>query len=134
MHKPLYLNTAPILSPLWGRLLAGGMLWLLVVGGFVATSNMGQGDADRSYLAVAVDLPQHLNSEQSLSLQRLFKRYKDQPKPLEPPEPIWLLTVAELMDLRPCVAAGQFSPVGNSPFICLQQLQTLNIPRAPPLV
>lgn len=119
---------------LWSGVLAVGILCLLAAWSLGSHAEYASGDTGRGGFAVSVDMPLHANSEHSLSLQRFFNRYKDQPKPVEPPQSIWALTPSEFIVSLPCVAANQHNLTAHSPHIHLHQLQTLNVPRAPPLV
>lgn len=134
MHNPpdtqQYLNS----TLLRGGFLAVGILWLLAFWSFGGIANYSDASKGRSGFAATVDMPLHANGEHSFSVKRSFTRAKDQPKSLELPEPGWALAVSEFIAALPLVAANQQSLASNSPFIGLYQLQTLNIPRAPPLV
>ncbi len=120
--------------PLWGGILAVGILCLLVAWSLGSHAEYVGSDTGRGGFAVSVDMPLHANSKHSLSLQRFLNRYKDQPKSAEPPDPIWALTAGQFIVSLPCVAANQHNPTARSPYFSLHQLQTLNVPRAPPLV
>lgn len=119
---------------LWSGILAVGILCLLTAWSPGSHAGYVGSDTGRDGFAVSADMPLHANSRHSLALKRFFNRYKDQPKSTEPPDPIWALTSGEFIDSLPLVAANQHSPTINSPLISLHQLQTLNVPRAPPLV
>lgn len=119
---------------LWSGILAIGILCLLATWNFNDDAEYAGSDAERSEFTVAVDLPLHANSEHSFAPKRFFNRYKDQPKPAESIEPIWALTDGEVTDSLLLVVASQQHPVTHSPHVYQYQLQTLNSPRAPPLV
>lgn len=134
MHNPSGTQQHLNSTRLRAGCLAVGIVWLLALWSFGGAAYFGDGIKGRTDLTARVDLPLHANGEYSLSLKRFFNRYKDQPKAAEPPEPIWALTSTEENAALDIVAANQQSPVINTPVFCLQQFQTLNIPRAPPVV
>jgi hypothetical protein len=119
---------------LWSGILAVGILCLLAAWSFGDHAEYTGSDAGRNGYSVSTDMPLQANSEYSLGLKRFLIRYKDQPKPVEPPEPVWSLASSNVIAVLPLAAANQQFSVGHSPLICLYQLQTLNISRAPPLV
>lgn len=86
---------------------------------------------------VAADLPVHVSAEHSLKLQRFFNhtlsRIKDLPTSIESPVPIWALAPAEIIPSLVLIAVSQRHAIYVAHSI-QQQLSTLNIPRAPPLV
>lgn len=120
--------------PLWGGILAVGILCLLAAWSLEPTAEYAGGDAERNGRVISVDMPLHANSEHSLVLKRFLDRYKDQPKSAEPPDPIWALTAGQFIVSLPCVAANQHKLTTDFPCFSLHHLQTLNVPRAPPLV
>lgn len=119
---------------LWSGVLTVGILCLLAAWSFGSHAEYVDSNTGHGRFAVSVDMPLHASSEHTLSLQRFFNRYKDQPKPVEPAEPIWALTAGEYIVSLPFVARNQQNLAAHSPHIHLHQLQTLNVPRAPPLV
>ncbi len=119
---------------LWGGILAVGILWLLAAFGVGNKAEYSGSDTGRKGVVASVDMPLHANSEHSLALKRFFNRDKDQPKSAETPDPIWALTHRNFLASLPLVAAHQHTPTANSPRICRHQSQSLNVPRAPPLV
>lgn len=120
--------------PLWGGILVVGFLYLLAAWGIGSTTEYPGSDTGRNSRVVSVDMPLHATSEHSFTLKRFFTRHKDQPKSAEPAEPIWALSSAEIIAALPLVAVNQQNTAASSPHFRLYQLQTLNIPRAPPLV
>lgn len=119
---------------LWSGILAVGILWLLVAFSVGNKAEYSGNDAGRKGVAASVDIPLHANGEHSLALKRFFNRDNDQPGSAEPSAPIWALTHREFLASLSLVAAKQHNPASLSLRICRYQLQTLNIPRAPPLV
>lgn len=124
---------------LWGGLLAAGILWLLVL----ATNNgvYGAGEDGRKSVAASLELPLHVPAEHSRALKRFFKRTSNYPStdispPLsadETPVALWVLIASEFVFAPPLTA--DFSVANNSsPRVYLQQLQSLDAPRAPPFV
>lgn len=88
-------------------------------------------------VVIAADTPLQVSTEQSLRLQRFFNhalsRIKDQPTSIEPPTPIWDLATTEIVPSLLLATANQLNAFCIADVI-QQQLHTLNIPRAPPLV
>ncbi|MDO8343037.1 MAG: hypothetical protein Q7T48_07555 [Cellvibrio sp.] len=122
-------------SQLLGRgVLVVGILWLLVLWNFEAKTDHLVGGAIHERIIVSADMPLHVHSEHSLTLNRVLNRAKDQSKLVESPEPIWALSSGEFIVSLPCAVANQHSLSAYFPRIHIHQLQTLNAPRAPPLV
>lgn len=119
---------------LWSGILAVGILWLLAAFSVGNKAEYSGSDAGRKGVVASVDMPLHANGEHSFALKRFFKRDKDQPRSVETPDPIWALTHREFLASLPLVTAHQHNPAACSPRICRYQLQSLNVPRAPPLV
>ncbi|HCS63329.1 MAG TPA: hypothetical protein DIW64_04175 [Cellvibrio sp.] len=124
----------PNLPLLRGGVLAVGILWLLVLWNLGANSDDLVGGANPKSITASADMPLHVNSEYSLTLNRFLNRHKDQFRLVEPLEPIWALLSGEFIVSLPCVVANQHSLSAYFPRIHIHQLQTLNAPRAPPLV
>lgn len=118
---------------LWGGILVASLLAFFAAWNIGSAANYG-GDTGRSGVVASVDMPLHVNTEHTLSLKRLFNNCNGQPKSAESPEPVWALAAGEFIASLPFVAAHQDKRTGLSPHIRLYQLQTLNVPRAPPLV
>jgi hypothetical protein len=119
---------------LWSGILAVGILWLLAAFSVGNKAEYSGSDTGRKGVAAVVDMPLHASGEHSLALKRFFNRDKDQPGSAETPDPIWALTHREFLASLSLVAAKQHNPATHSLCICRYQLQTLNVPRAPPLV
>lgn len=118
---------------LWSGILAVSMLCLWASSALGVKTEYVVSDVGRNGVAISVDMPLHVHSEHSLSLKRFFNRYNDQPKPAEPPTPVWALTANEFSASLPAIATTQHNVI-QSPHTYPHQLQTLNAPRAPPLV
>ncbi len=119
---------------LWSGILAIGILCLLATWNFNDDAEYAGSDAGRSEFSVAVDMPLHASAEYSLALKRFLTRYKDQPKPVDLSQPIWAITSTEFIDPLLSVVVNQHNPDAYFSPIYAYQLQTLNSPRAPPLV
>ncbi|MDR7090519.1 hypothetical protein [Cellvibrio fibrivorans] len=111
-----------------------GILCLLAAWNYANKTEYFADNTGSNGFTIAVDMPLHANGEVSLALKRFIYRYKNQPKPVEPIDPIWALSSGEFIVVLPCVAASQHTATLLSPYLSLYQLQTLNISRAPPLV
>ncbi len=118
-------------------MLAASILYLLAawsIGNKVDPINTADGHKSR---VVAADIELHVSAERSAKLQRFFNnapnRIKDQPASIEPPTPIWGLATAEIAPSL-LLAAANFPHTFCVADAIQQQLHTLNIPRAPPLV
>jgi len=133
---------SPCLQQSTIRLLLSGMLAASILC-FLAVWNIGNKvehintAGSHQGAVVAADIPLQVSTEHSLKLQRFFNhtlsRIKDQSRSIELPTPIWGLVATEFIPSLLLVT-------GNQPHVfCIasviqQQLHTLNIPRAPPLV
>lgn len=133
---PIYSHTQQqtINRLLWGGILAIGILCLWATWNFNDDAEYVGSDTGQSEFSVAADMPLHANGEYSLALKRFLTRYKDQPKPVELSDPVWAITFGEFIDPLLSVVANQHNPDAYSAHIYQYQLQTLNSPRAPPLV
>ena len=122
-----------------GAMLAVGILWLL------ALSTTSDADtyhhAERKSISASYDMPLHVPAEQSRALKRFFKRTSN---PLatdlshhlsatETPVALWMLIASEFV-VTPSLTAEFSAADSLSPRVYLQQLQSLDSPRAPPFV
>lgn len=137
MHTPSShyqaLSPVPVWKAVaWRSVLLVGLLWLAAL--YTGTQTTPWGAAKQNGIATAIDAPLHANSEHSFSLKRFFSRTKSQPNTLESPEPLWLLLASEFR-LAPASDFVRQSLLAEiAPAISWLQLQSLNVPRAPPLV
>lgn len=118
-------------------MLAASILYLLAAWNIDSKVEQFNTAGSHKSAVVAADLPLHVSAEHSLKLQRFFNhtlsRIKDQPTSTEPPAPIWALATAEIIPSLLLADANQLRAFYVADHI-QQQLPTLNIPRAPPLV
>lgn len=132
-HPPAPLPAIVAGGIAWRGVLLVGLLWVLAIyqlGGQTVQLD----SAERRGIAASIDAPLHANSEHSFSLKRHFSRAKNQPNSLESPEPLWLLLASEFR-LAPASDFVRQSLLAEiAPAISWLQLQSLNVPRAPPLV
>lgn len=124
---------------LWGGLLAASILWLLALasnnGAYVA------GDAGRKSVAASLEMPLHVPAEHSRALKCFFKRSSNYPttdlshhlSATETPVALWVLIASEFV-VAPSLTAEFPVAESSTPRVYLQQLQTLDSPRAPPFV
>jgi hypothetical protein len=131
MPVQTHLKQQSTIRLLGSGILAVGILCLLAWSLGSHTGHAGN-DSGRSGFAVSMHMPLQANSEYSFALKRFFNRDKDQPKSVEPSDPIWATSGEVIASLR-LVAANLHNPTTHSPHIRPHQLQTLNVPRAPPL-
>ncbi|WP_323814097.1 hypothetical protein [Cellvibrio sp. NN19] len=124
---------------LWGGLLAASILWLLAL-----ASNNGvyvAGDAGSKSVAASLEMPLHVPAEHSRALKRFFKRTSNPPSTdlshhlaaTETPVALWVLIASEFV-VTPSLTAAFSVAESSSPRVYLQQLQSLDSPRAPPFV
>jgi hypothetical protein len=132
-NQPHY-HQAPSLPFLWRGIAAASLLWLLAIFSLEVNAYKTANEFDRHGIVASVDMPLHANSEHSFSLKRYFSRHKDQPSSVELPEPFWVLLASDPLAPLLLVATNQHSSAAPSLPICAHQWQTLNVPRAPPLV
>lgn len=132
-HSPAPLPATVAGGIVWRGVLLVGLLWVLAIyqlGGQTVQLD----SAERRGIAASIDTPLHANSEHSFSLKRHFSRAKNQPNSLESPEPLWLLLAGEFRAVPALYFSRQSLLSAAAPGVCWQQLQSLNVPRAPPLV
>lgn len=122
---------------LWNGILAASILYLLAAWNSGNNAEHINTVDSHKRAIVAADTPLQVSTEHSLRLQRFFNhalsRIKDQPISIEPPTPIWGLATTEIVPSLLLATANQPNPFCIADVV-QQQLHTLNIPRAPPLV
>ena len=128
--QPLQQSTIRLL---WSGIFVAGILCLLAGWSLGNKAEYVGSDIGRNGFAASVDMPLHVNAEHSLALKRLSNRTKTQFSSVEPPAPVWALIPGEFVISLPLGTAQQHTSI-TSPLIHQYQLQTLNAPRAPPLV
>lgn len=122
-----------------GAMLAVSILWLLALS--TASDAGTYHHAERKSISASYDMPLHIPAEHSRALKRFFKRTSNYPttdlsphfSATETPAALWVLIASEFV-VAPSLTAEFSAADSLSPRVYLQQLQSLDSPRAPPFV
>lgn len=134
MHCPERNYPQPYLASFWGGILVVGMLWMLAIWNVGASVGISVNVLERSGAVATQDLRLHTSGDYSPGVKRFYSRYQDQSSSLKLSDPQWNLHSAEIAGLLPVFVSSGETSYTYFPAIRLHQLQSLNAPRAPPLV